>query len=137
MRRSDPVIEYLRRVPGMEEAPDKSLAQLVPLVDIVEVEAGRTLARQGTRGREACIVMEGRGEILIDDELIATVGPGEFVGEMAMLDDGPRTATVRAQTRMRMLVVGPRAFAAFAEHPGAGRAMAVQLSQRLRRAEAR
>lgn len=137
MRRIDPVIEHLRRVPGMEEAPDKALAPLVPLIDIVEVEAGRTLARQGTRGREACIVLEGRGEILIDDELIATVGPGDFVGEMAMLDHGPRTATVRAETPMRMLVIGPQAFAAFAEHPGAGRAMAIQLSQRLRRAEAR
>jgi CRP-like cAMP-binding protein len=136
MRRRDPVVELLRRVPGMADAPDKDLSALVPLVDVLEVEAGRTLARQGTRGREACVVVEGRGDILIDGELVATVGPGEFVGEMAMLDEGPRTATVRARTAMRVLVIGPRAFETFADHPAAGRAMAVQLSQRLRRVQA-
>jgi CRP-like cAMP-binding protein len=135
LRNNDPVIALLRRVPGLAGAEDRELAKLAPLVDLINVRAGQALARQGEIGREACIVVEGHGEVLIDDDLIATVGPGDFVGEMAMLESGTRCATVRALTPMRVLVIGPQAFGTFTEQPGTGRALALQLSQRLRRAE--
>jgi CRP-like cAMP-binding protein len=55
---------------------------------------------------------------------------------MAMLDNHPRCATVRADTLMRLLVVGPSAFASFVDHPGVLKAMTLQLNERLRRADA-
>ena len=136
MHRPDLKIELLRGVPGLGSVPDNDLAGLVTLLDEIRVEPGHVLTREGVVAREAFIVIEGKADVFLDGELIATVGPGEFVGEMGMLDHFPRVATVRASTPMELLVIGPKAFAAFADHPGVGRAMATQLSQRLRRAEA-
>jgi CRP/FNR family transcriptional regulator, cyclic AMP receptor protein len=69
-------------------------------------------------------------------QIRSVVGPGEFAGEMAMLDLLPRSATVRATTPMQVLVIGPQAFSAFVSHECVAKAMATQLVQRLRRAEA-
>ena len=63
---------------------------------------------------------------------VAVAGPGQHVGEMAMLDRGPRPATVTAKTPLRVMVVGPEAFTAFAAEPGVARSMAAGLSKRLR-----
>ena len=134
-RHHDPILDLLRTVPGLARLPERALRDLVPLVDEVTVEPGRVLAREGTTARQAFIVVEGRGDVFADGELVATVGPGEFLGEMAMLDDQPRCATVRANSRMRLLVIGPTAFASFVEHPGVLKEMALQLNARLRRAD--
>jgi CRP-like cAMP-binding protein len=99
------------------------------------VPAGHTLTQQGTIGHQMFIVVEGTGSVSIDDEHVATIGPGEFVGEMAMLDRQPRTATVTAESPMRVLVVDPTAFNAFVRHEYIARAMAMQLSRRLRRVQ--
>jgi CRP/FNR family cyclic AMP-dependent transcriptional regulator len=132
---TDSRIDLIRTVPGLASLPDRALAKLVTLVDEITVPAGLVLTREGTRGREAFVVMEGEGTVFVDAEPIATVGRGEFIGEMAMLDRQPRCATVRAETDMRLLAIGPVAFASFVEHPGVLKAMARQLSTRLRRAE--
>ena len=134
-RLHDPILDLLRTVPGLARLPDRALRDLVALVDEVTVEAGTVLAREGTPARQAFIVVEGRGEVFIDGEVVATVGPGEFVGEMAMLDQQLRCATVRADSRLRLLVIGPTAFASFVEHPGVLKEMTLQLNARLRRAD--
>ena len=136
MKHPDPVIDLLRTVPGLANLPDRALADLAQLVDQAVVPPGEVLAREGTSGRQAFVVVDGQGQVFIDGELLATVGPGEFIGEMAMLDNNPRCATVRAGTEMRVLVIGPAAFASFVEHPGVLKSMALQLNERLRRAEA-
>ncbi|MEY2420975.1 MAG: hypothetical protein QOI95_1042 [Acidimicrobiaceae bacterium] len=136
MKKPDPVLDLLRTVPGLANLPDRALADLVPLVDEVTVQPGEVLAREGTSGRQAFVVVDGTGQVFVDGEVIATVGPGEFIGEMAMLDNHPRCATVRADSLMRLLIIGPSAFASFVEHPGVLKAMALQLNERLRRAEA-
>jgi CRP-like cAMP-binding protein len=82
------------------------------------------------------VVLAGEADVFVDGELIATVGPGEFIGEMAMLDVAPRSATVRARSLMRLLVIGPEAFGTFIDHSSVTSSMAIQLAQRLRRADA-
>ena len=135
MHRPDPRFELLRAVPGLGSLSDKDLAGLVVLLDEIRVDPGHILTREGVVAREAFIVVEGKADVFLDGELIATVGPGEFVGEMGMLERWPRVATVRASTPMVLLVIGPKVFAAFVDHPGVGRAMATQLSQRRAEAE--
>ena len=135
MKRPDRVIDILRSVPGLRGQTDRALAALAPLVDEVEVAAGQRLTCEGVTAKEAFVVVEGDADVFVDGEAIATIGPGDFVGEMAMLDVGPRSATVRAKTAMRVLVIGPQAFGTFVAHGGVARSMATQLSQRLRRAD--
>lgn len=60
------------------------------------------------------------------------MGPGEIVGEMSMLDHGPRTATITAKTPMRVFAIGAATFAMFVDEPAIGRGMATQLAGRLR-----
>jgi CRP/FNR family transcriptional regulator, cyclic AMP receptor protein len=136
VKRIDPVVAMLRSMPQLDGIDDRSLARLVPLVDEAAVDAGRRLIGEGTAGRQAFLIVEGRGRVSVGGKQVASVGAGEVLGEMSLLDHRPRSATVVAETPMRLLVVGPSAFGSFIEHPGMARAVAIQLSERLRRAEA-
>jgi CRP/FNR family cyclic AMP-dependent transcriptional regulator len=135
MKRPDPVIEALRTVPGLRTQSDRDLARLAQLVDRADIPAGDRLTREGAMAHQAFLVIDGAADVFIDGEAVASVGPGDFVGEIAMLDTGPRSATVRASTRMTVLVIGPQAFGAFVEHGAVARTMAAQLAKRLRRAD--
>lgn len=137
LHKTDPMIGRLRTVPGLSNLPDRTLARMVPFVDQTDVAPGQVLTREGVASRQAFIVVSGQANVFVDGELIATIGPGEFVGEMGMLDNQPRSATVRAETAMRLLVIGPRAFSTIVNEPSIAKAMATQLSQRLRRVDAR
>jgi len=73
--------------------------------------------------------------VSIRGSAISTIGPGQFIGEMAMLRNQPRSATVTATSPMTVLVVGIEKFRAFMRHPGVARAMASDLADRLARAD--
>jgi CRP/FNR family cyclic AMP-dependent transcriptional regulator len=134
-RHANPTIELLRKLPGLRTYDDRSLAQLAPLVDVLDIEAGKALTREGRAGRESFLIVEGWAEVTIQGETVATLGPGQFVGEMAMLENQPRTATVTARTAMTVLVIGPQNFSTFVAHPGVSLSMATELAERLRRTE--
>jgi CRP-like cAMP-binding protein len=79
------------------------------------------------------VIADGKAEVVIDDDPIGVVGPGECVGEMALLDRGPRTATVTAQTPMSVYVVSTGEFQALLEvSPIIARKIATTLARRLR-----
>ncbi len=137
MRSPNPKIAVLRRVPGLAGHNDADLVRLAALVDEVDVPVGKVLTETGGTGRQSFIVVEGWASVSRDGEVIAAVGPGEFIGEMAMLDHQPRSATVVAKTPMRLLVLGPGTFSSFVAEPGIGREMAVGLAKRLRDLEAK
>lgn len=80
--------------------------------DEVDLAAGRVLCEQGQLGREAFVIVSGTAEVRRNNRKVATLGPGDCVGELALLDHGPRTATVTAATDMQALVIGAREFAA-------------------------
>ncbi|HLF99045.1 MAG TPA: cyclic nucleotide-binding domain-containing protein [Acidimicrobiia bacterium] len=134
MRRTDPKIQLLRRV-GLRDETDRELAELAPLVDEVEFDVGDVLMEEGRTAFEAFIIVEGTASVSIDAHHIATLGPGEMVGEMALLDHSPRSATVTAATPMRLLAMDPRSFASLLRRPTIGWRVAAELAQRLRRAE--
>ncbi|GAC1590388.1 MAG: hypothetical protein NVS3B21_07880 [Acidimicrobiales bacterium] len=100
----------LRAVPLFRGCDDKELELIDTLLDEVIAEPGRTLMEQGTVGREAFIVIDGEAEVVIDGMRVATVGNGAVIGEMAIVGQTTRTATVVAITAMKLLAADPRRF---------------------------
>ncbi len=127
----------LRKLPVFAGCSDKELAEAARHVDDRTIAAGTALMTEGEFGHEAFLIVEGRADVLIQGEKVAEVGPGEFVGEMAMLDHRPRSATVVAQTPMTVLIIGPGEFDEFASHRVVARELTKELTDRLRRADAK
>ena len=129
--------QLLRRIPAFAACSDRELGEIDRLVDDWTVDAGTVLMREGSRGHEAFMIIDGRASVAIDGEVLTELGPGEFLGELSMVDHEPRTATVTAVTEMRLLVVGPAEFDDFVALPAVSRELTRELAQRLRRADAR
>jgi CRP/FNR family transcriptional regulator, cyclic AMP receptor protein len=133
----DPKVTRLRRIPGMGTMSDAELAQLARLVDECDVPAGTVLVRQGAIGRSSYVIVEGWAAVSVSGTTVAALGPGDHIGEMAMLDDQPRSATVTAKSAMRLLEIGPAAMSSFLEQADVLRAIAVGLAGRVRAADAK
>jgi CRP-like cAMP-binding protein len=125
-------LRLLRQVPAFRRSSDRVLARIDSLMDEVTVEAGQVLIREGEPARQSFIVLWGRAGVSLRGEPLAVLGPGSFVGEMAMLDLGPRAATVTALSPMRLLVIGPAAFATLMEMPGVALPVVREMAGRLR-----
>lgn len=135
-RRRDPKIDRLSQVQLFSECSKKDLSRIARLVEEIEVPASRVLIRQGDPGREAFVVSEGRARATIRGKKGAELGAGDCFGEMALLHSAPRTATVTAETDMRLLVIGSREFSTLIEDvPSVGRRVLAALADRLRDAE--
>ena len=104
----DARIEFLGRVPFFEGLPAKALARIDSHLDEVNIAAGRTLTEQGRGAYETFIVAEGTAEVRVSGEVVGETTVGELIGEIGVLKNTLRTATVVAKTPMRLLVVGPR-----------------------------
>jgi CRP-like cAMP-binding protein len=111
----------------------KELRQVASLCLPLAVNEGFVLTTQGSPGRECFVIADGKAQVVIDEEPIGEVGPGECVGEMALLDRGSRTATVTALTPMHLYVLSTGEFQALLEvSPVIGRKIAATLARRLR-----
>jgi CRP/FNR family transcriptional regulator, cyclic AMP receptor protein len=106
----DPRVDRLRTVPLFEGCDDKQLGFIASRVDEVDVPSGKTLTEKGRSGGEFFIILSGRAEVRRGSGAIATLGPGDYFGEIALLDNGPRTATVVASSALRCLVLSPGQF---------------------------
>ncbi|MEX0816794.1 MAG: cyclic nucleotide-binding domain-containing protein [Gaiellales bacterium] len=83
----------------------KELGELAKRTEDLEVEAGKALAREGEPGSEFFVIVEGEVSVTKDGQEIRTLGPGDFFGEIALIEDRPRTATVTAKTPLRFFVL--------------------------------
>jgi CRP/FNR family cyclic AMP-dependent transcriptional regulator len=106
----DPKLELLGKVPLFSELGGRELGELGALVDEVEVPAGRVLCQQGSRGDEFFVIVDGSVRIDRDGRELATLGPGQFLGEISLIDEGPRVATATTTTPGHLLVIGHREF---------------------------
>ena len=88
----------------------RELAQLARMSDDLEVEPGRVLCREGQTGREFFVIVEGEVEVTRKGKPVKRSGGDEFFGEIALLEDIPRTATVKAKTPLRLFVLSSRDF---------------------------
>jgi CRP-like cAMP-binding protein len=105
-------LEHLASVPLFSACSKKELQAVARASDELDLPAGRFLCEQGAVGREAFIIVEGTAEVRRNNRKVATLTTGACVGELALLDHGPRTASVVAATDVKVLVIGAREFSA-------------------------
>lgn len=109
--RKDAKVEMIRRVPLFGGCGRRDLQAIAGIADELSWPEGTAIARQGEKGREFFVIVDGSAEVRVDGQKVATLGVGDYFGEMALLTDEPRTATVTATSRVRGLVIVDRAFA--------------------------
>ena len=109
-------VELIQRAPLFAHCSKRELAEVASIADELDLPAGRALIREGERGREFFVLLEGQAEVTQDGKPIRTMKDGDFFGEIALVADAPRTATVTARTPVRVLVVTDRAFRSLLDH---------------------
>jgi CRP/FNR family cyclic AMP-dependent transcriptional regulator len=128
--------ELLRKVSLFSACSTKELARIAALADEADVEAGRVLTKEGLPGGEFFVISDGQATASLRGKKLATLKAGDFFGEMSLLDHGPRSATVKADTPMHLLVVDPRSFASLVDDvPSVARKIMRGLAERLRNSE--
>ena len=95
----------LKSIPLFEEVGDEELAQIAPFATEVSVEEGRELVREGDFSYEFMAIEEGQAEVTRGGEHVADLGPGDFFGEMGLLERTLRNATVTAKTPVRLVTL--------------------------------
>lgn len=108
----DAKVEYMRKVPLFAKLKGKTLQEVAGIADEIDLPKGKELARQGDRGREFFIILDGEAEVRKDGRRVNTLGKGEFFGEIALVTKMPRTASVTTSTPVRALVITDRDFSA-------------------------
>lgn len=100
----------LAQVPLFAGLGKKQLRQISSLATELDAADGRVLTREGEQGNEFIVILDGEAHVLVDGDVVATLGAGDFFGEIALMANRPRTATVVAKTPMRLEVVHRREF---------------------------
>lgn len=103
-------MEALKRTPLFSELSRKELEELAKITDDLEVEAGKVLCRQGDLGREFFVILEGEVEITRDGKPVEQRGGGDFFGELALVENVRRMATLTAKTPLRLFVLTSQSF---------------------------
>jgi CRP/FNR family transcriptional regulator, cyclic AMP receptor protein len=130
---NDEVIDRLSGVAFFEGFDEKELARVAELAEVVEAEEGTHLTEQGKPGLECFVVLEGHAGVYVGSDKIAVNREGEVVGEMALIEHGPRIATVIAESPMRLLQFDAKRFRMLLdEMPKASKKVMSELSRRLR-----
>ncbi|HYI62341.1 MAG TPA: cyclic nucleotide-binding domain-containing protein [Acidimicrobiales bacterium] len=133
MARRETYLDHLASVPLFSACSRRELGKIAKAGDELTVDDGHVLVSQGDAGRECFVVIEGKAVVKRGTRKVATLGPGDCVGELALLDHGPRTATVVADGPMTVFVLGARQFAGVLEDvPSLSRKVMAALASRVR-----
>ena len=132
----DEKMRHLQKVDIFADCTKKQLKAVAAISRVVEVPTGTMLTRVGEPGEEFFFILDGAAMVDVTRRKRIRLGPGEFFGEMSLLDGEPRSATVRAETDMRLLIILRRNFQSLlTEVPELTRTILVVLSRRLREIE--
>ena len=112
MLRKDAKIELLKRVPLFAECSKSELEQISALADELDLPGERNLTSEGAGGFEFLVLVEGEADVVRQGEVVNELGPGDFVGEIALVTGRRRTATVRTRGPSRVLVMTASGFRA-------------------------
>src|SRR3954447_3891923 len=115
MAKRDAKIERLSHVPMFSACSKKDLETLARLADEMSVDADHEIIREGESGREFYVVVDGKATIKRNGREVGTLGPGDYFGELALLDGQKRDATVVATAPTELLVIGVREFVTLLE----------------------
>lgn len=129
-------IAALARVRLLEGCSKKDLALVARLANEIEVDAGAVLCEEGRIGHQFFVILDGTATVEQHGTPVRRMSAGAAFGELALLDERPRSATVKAATRMRLLIVEPRQFADLLRRvPSIAHKLLVTVTWRLRAAE--
>jgi CRP-like cAMP-binding protein len=109
-------VDLIRHVPLFAACSKKELAEIASIADEIDLPSGKVLMEQGGEGREFFVLIEGTADVIQDGRKVNSMGPGDFFGEIALVAKTPRTATIKATSPLRALVINDRAFRALLEH---------------------
>jgi len=136
MKRNQSADARLADVALFSACTPEELALIGSKITQINVKAGDVLASEGRAGHEFVVIEEGQAKVRIGSHDVATLGPGDFFGEVALLDDGPRTATVVAETDVVADVIGHSEFDELVTSvPQLAKRLLVGLARRLRAAD--
>ena len=131
LHRNDKV-ELIKKVPLFAGCSKGELEEIAHIADEIDLREGKEMTQQGSRGREFFVLLEGEADVTKDGKNINKLGAGDFFGEIALVSDSPRTATVTATTPVRALVITDRSFRRLLdEQPEIQRKVLVELAERL------
>lgn len=103
--RKNAKVDLIARVPLFAQCSKAELARIAQIADEISQPEGSELIRQGARGGEFCVLVDGTVDVRSSGRLLRTLSSGDFFGEIALILDAPRSATVSATTRVRLLVI--------------------------------
>ena len=133
MARSDAFVQHLAEVPLFSACSKKELQAVAKRAEDVRVDAGKVLVSEGSAGAEFFVILDGQAKVTRHGQEVATLGPAQFFGDLALLDRAPRNATVTATTPMELVVLGQREFSALIDEvPGFAHKLLAGLARRLR-----
>lgn len=133
--RRDAKVDLIRTVPLFSHCTKRELAALAAQADELALPEGRALTREGDRGREFMIIIEGAAKVTKNGRTVNQLGVGDFLGEIALLSGAPRTATVTTTEPTVVLVLTDRAFHRVTkEIPSVHASLVKALSERLQSA---
>jgi CRP-like cAMP-binding protein len=135
MARSDSFVETLATVPLFSACSKKELQMVAKSADHVTVPAGKVVVSEGAAGTEFFVIIDGRARVERHGREVATLGPGGFFGDLALLDRAPRNASVIADSELELAKLGQRAFDGLLDHPGFSKKLLAGLARRLRQAD--
>ncbi len=134
---TEETVGRLQGVDLLRNCTHDQLLQVAHLAERVQVVSGEVLAREGRIGREFFLILSGSVAVTQNGRLVNTLGSGDFFGELAAMDPGPRNATVTALSDLDVLIIGPRELSAMSDIPGFRGALFRSMAHRLRTVEAR
>ncbi len=130
--RRDAKADLIASVPLFARCSKRELSRIAGIADQVELPKGKVLVRQGELASEFYVIIDGSVEVEKDGRHVADFGPGDFVGEIALLETLPRTATVRTTSDVQALVVAGRDFWTLLDSaPGLQRKLLETMAERL------
>ena len=129
--------DRLQGVPWFAACTKEQLDEIARLAERLDVQAGEVILREGRRGRELFVLLDGSATVTREGRMVNILRAGDHFGELAAIEDQPRTATVTATTDLRVLIFGPRELDAVLAIPGFRNAILRGMSRRIREADDR
>jgi len=133
MAGSSRYLKHLAQISLFSACSNRDLQKIAKAADELTIDEEREIVKQDTVGREAFVIVEGSAVVKRNGRAITTLGPGDYFGELALLDGGPRTASVVAETPITLLVLGQREFTGLLDEvPGLALKIMKVLAERIR-----